>query len=139
MASRVPRIVLVDDDADFLDITQLILSGGGYEVSAFADPDRAFDAIAREPPDLVITDLMMGRLDSGFSLARRIKSDDRFRSIPVIIISGIAHQRGYDFNPRGIAELDAMRAEAFFDKPVDPRALLARIRELLNRPEAPPA
>ena len=139
MASRVPRIVLVDDDADFLDITQMILGGGGYEVSAFTDPDRAFDAIVREPPDLVITDLMMGRLDSGFSLARRIKSDDRFRAIPVIIISGISHQRGYDFNPRGAAELDTMRAEAFFDKPVDPRALLDRIRELLHPPEAPPA
>ena len=124
-------IMLVDDDRDFLEINRGPLEAKGYRVICFSDPDEALAAVKRERPDLVLTDLMMKNLDSGFSLARAIKSEPALAAIPVILVTAVASQRGLDFNPRTREELAAMNAEAFFDKPVSPEALVAKVQELL--------
>jgi CheY-like chemotaxis protein len=122
-------ILLVDDDLDFLEQNRGVLAARGYRVAGFSDPGEALQAAGREPPDLVVSDLMMKALDSGFSLARAIKS--RFPSVPVILVTAASSQRGFDFSPRGREDLAAMNADAFFDKPVDPAALIAKVEELL--------
>ena len=131
-----PTIVLVDDDRDFLEMNASILSSRGYAVRGFADPGEALAAIRAAGPDgrpsLVITDLMMSALDSGFSLARALRTDPLFAGVPVIIVSAVASQKGFDFRPRTPADLAAMHADAFFDKPVDPARLLAKVEELLR-------
>jgi CheY-like chemotaxis protein len=124
-------IMLVDDDRDFLEINRGLLEARGYRVACFSDPDEALAALKRERPDLVLTDLMMKNLDSGFSLARALKNERALAGIPVILVTAVASQRGFDFNPRTREELAAMNAEAFFDKPVSPVALLAKVQELL--------
>jgi CheY-like chemotaxis protein len=125
-----PRLILlVDDDRDFLEQNRGVLAAAGYRVSCFSDPQEALQAAGREPPDLVISDLMMKALDSGFSLAREVKS--RFPGVPVILVTAAASQRGFDFSPRGSEDLAAMNAEAFFDKPVAPERLIAKVRDLL--------
>ena len=124
-------IMLVDDDRDFLEINRGLLEARGYRVICFSDPDEALSAVKRERPDLLVTDLMMKNLDSGFSLARAIKSEPALAGIPVILVTAVASQRGFDFNPRTREELAAMNAEAFFDKPVSPEALVAKVEELL--------
>ena len=130
------RIFIVDDDRDFLELQERILSSQGYRVASFADPDAALAALrAADPadlPGLVVTDLMMSALDSGFSLARAMKTEPRLARIPVIIVSAVASQKGFDFRPRTAADLAAMNADAFFDKPVSPQAFLARVKELLG-------
>jgi CheY-like chemotaxis protein len=131
------RIVfLVDDDPDFLELERSILESGGYGVVTFSNPQAALDAlVARAPADrpaLVVTDLMMKALDSGFSFARTLKSDPRFATIPVVIVTAVSSQKGFDFHPRTPADLKAMNADAFFDKPVSPEALLAKVKELLK-------
>jgi CheY-like chemotaxis protein len=120
-------ILLVDDDLDFLEQNRGVLESLGFRVACATDPQVALES--RERPDLVVSDLMMKNLDSGFSLARAIKS--RWAGTPVILVTAVASQRGFDFNPRTREELGAMNADAFFDKPVDPAALIAKIRELL--------
>jgi two-component system alkaline phosphatase synthesis response regulator PhoP len=122
-------ILLVDDDRDFLEQNRGVLAAAGYRVSCFSDPQEALRAAEGERPDLVISDLMMKALDSGFSLARELKS--RWAGIPVILVTAAASQRGFNFSPRGREDLAAMNAEAFFDKPVDPAALIAKVKELL--------
>lgn len=121
-------ILLVDDDPDFLEQNREVLAAAGYRVSCFSDPGQALQAGGR--PDLVISDLMMKALDSGFSLAREAKA--RYPGIPVILVTAASSQRGFDFHPRGPEDLRAMNADAFFDKPVDPLALIARVRQLLE-------
>jgi CheY-like chemotaxis protein len=122
-------ILLVDDDRDFLEQNRGVLESLGYRVACVTDPQSALDSMARERPDLVVSDLMMKNLDSGFSLARAIKS--RWSDTPVILVTAVASQRGFDFNPHTREDLSAMNADAFFDKPVDPAALLGKVRELL--------
>ena len=129
-------VYLVDDDADFLEMERSIFEARGCRVIAFSDPQAVVKALeAAAPaarPALVVCDLMMSALDSGFSLARVLKNDPRSRGIPIIIVSAISSQKGFDFHPRTAEDLAAMNADAFFDKPVHPQALLARAEELLR-------
>lgn len=122
-------ILLVDDDRDFLEMNRGVLEARGYRVRCAADPRAALAAAEAERPDLVVTDLMMDRLDAGFSLARALK--ERHPGVPVVLVTAVAVQRGYDFRPRGPVDLSAMHADAYFDKPVDPAALTAKVEELL--------
>jgi CheY-like chemotaxis protein len=132
MKSNPYVIMLVDDDADFLEVNRCILESNGYTVICCLDPQEALDRIAQEKPHLVVSDLMMGSLDSGFSLSRKIKADPRFCTIPVIIITAVSSQLGFDFHPRSPQELKEMGADGFLSKPVEPQEFLAKIEELLD-------
>ncbi len=133
MSDSAPLILLVDDDVDFLEINRLILEPKGYRVACCSSPDEAWKRMERERPDLIITDLMMNNLDAGFSFSRRIKDDARFRDVPVVIATAVSSERGFDFRPQTPAELAAMCVDAYFDKPIRPPALLAKVEELLRR------
>jgi CheY-like chemotaxis protein len=131
-----PRtIFLVDDDKDFLEMERSILASQGYAVACFSDPRAALAALRagapQDGPALVITDLMMEELDAGFSFARAVKNEPGLAGVPVIIVSAVASQKGFDFRPRTQADLAAMNADAWFDKPVAPDALLAKVKELM--------
>jgi two-component system alkaline phosphatase synthesis response regulator PhoP len=127
-----PLILLVDDDRDFLEMNRGILEAQGFRVDCFTDTDKAWDSLKSRRPDLVITDLMMKSLDSGFSLARKIKSDSRYEDVPVIIVTAVASKRGFDFNPQSREDLEVMGCQAYFDKPVSPELLIAKVKELLS-------
>jgi CheY-like chemotaxis protein len=132
--SASPLIFLVDDDQDFLEMEKAILASGGYRTRCFSESREALQALASpdaERPALVITDLMMKSLDAGFTFARTVRTDPRFSSIPMIIVSAVASQKGLDFRPHSQGDLNSMNAEAFFDKPVAPAEFLARVKELL--------
>lgn len=129
--ANAPLILLVDDDPDFLQVYQAILEPKGYRVATACDAKEAWKQLEAEKPDLVITDLMMDNLDSGFSLASKIKGDNRFKDLPIIIATAITSQTGLSFKPKTPEELAAMSADAFFDKPVPAAQLLAKVAELL--------
>ncbi len=133
--SASPLVFLVDDDKDFLEMETTILSAAGYRTRCFSESRAALDALAApgaERPALLVTDLMMKSLDAGFTFARAVRADARFASIPLIIVSAVASQKGFDFRPRSAEDLAAMHADAFFDKPVAPEALIAKVEELLG-------
>jgi CheY-like chemotaxis protein len=134
-------ILLVDDDYDFLELNRIILERAGYRVVVAAEPDQALTKMASERPDLVISDLMMTSLDSGFSLARAIKEAPAFAGIPIIITTSVTSALGLDFRPRSETDMCEMHIDAYFDKPLDPTRLLNKVAELLStgpRPSAPP-
>jgi CheY-like chemotaxis protein len=133
MESADDYILCVDDDADFLEFYREVLGAGGYQVSCFTNQKEALQRMAETAPSLVVTDLMMESLSAGFTFSRAIKENERYRRIPVIVITAIGGQRGFNFNPRGPADLKAMSADAYFDKPVAPEILLSKVKELLNR------
>jgi CheY-like chemotaxis protein len=124
-------ILIVDDDYDFLEINRMILERAGYRVVTASEPGQALAKMENEKPDLVITDLMMTSLDSGFSFSRTIKTDPRFTDLPVIISTSVSSALGLDFRPRSTEELAKMNVDAYFDKPLDARRLMAKVAELL--------
>jgi CheY-like chemotaxis protein len=133
MTNAAPLIVLVDDDHDFLEINRHILEPRGYRVVCCSDPKSAWERMAEERPALVITDLMMSNLDSGFSLSKQIRQDPRFADVPIIIATAVTSQVGLDFRPRTPEDLKAMCVDAYFDKPIPPKELLSKVAELLAK------
>jgi len=125
-------ILIVDDDYDFLEINRHILERAGFRVATAASPTQAMDRVAAETPDLVITDLMMSEVDSGFSLARRLRDDPRTAAVPIIMSTSVTTALGLDFTPHSADDLASMKVDAYFDKPLDPVALVAKVRELLG-------
>ena len=126
-------ILIVDDDYDFLELNRLVLERAGYRVTTAAEPRQALLLMEKEKPDLVITDLMMTTLDSGFLFARSIKEDERFAGIPVIIATSVSSALGLDFRPRTDEDRANMYVDAYFDKPLDRAKLLATVAELLDK------
>jgi CheY-like chemotaxis protein len=126
-------VIVVDDDPDFCDIYRQILKNKGYRVICCTNAEQALEKMGGEKPLLVITDLMMSSLDSGFSFAQTIKDDSRFSNVPVIIVTAIGEKRGMDFLPQNEKDLSAMHADAFFAKPVSPDVLISKIEELVRK------
>ena len=132
MSVSAPLILLVDDDHDCLEASRHILEAAGYRVSCAYDAAEAQAMMARERPALVVTDLMMQELDTGFGFARRVKEDPRFGAVPVVVLTAVGRQLGYDFRPRSAGDLQAMNIDAFLEKPATPPALLQTVRRLLE-------
>jgi len=128
------KILIVDDDFDFLEINRIILEKAGYRVATATNPPEAQARIADEIPDLIITDLMMDSLDAGFSFSACLKDDPRTAAVPIIMSTSVSSALGLDFRPRSAEDMEKMRVDAYFDKPIDGGALLAKVAELPRRP-----
>ena len=133
MAGDRALILIVDDDFDFLEMNRFILEAAGYRVVTATNPAEAMRRIDTESPDLVITDLMMTSVDAGFAFSAALKQDPRTAGIPIIISTSVSSQLGLDFRPGSDDDLRKMHVDAYFDKPIDGPALLAKIEELLSR------
>jgi CheY-like chemotaxis protein len=124
-------ILIVDDDFDFLEMNRFILEGAGYRVATATNPAEALARIEQEAPDLVITDLMMTSIDAGFAFAAQVKGDPRTAGVPIIISTSVSSALGLDFHPDSADDLAKMNVDAYFDKPIDAQALVAKVGELL--------
>jgi CheY-like chemotaxis protein len=133
MTQQAPLVMFVDDNEAFLEVVEPVIQAQGYRVLCCTGPEEALARMRAERPHVVITDVMMAGLDSGFSFSRQIKEDPLLAGIPVIIVTAISSRRGFNFNPRTPEELAAMHADAFLGKPVAPLDLLAKIQELVAR------
>jgi two-component system cell cycle response regulator DivK len=121
-----PTVLLVDDDEDNRRIYSDLLEREGYRVLQAADGQAAV-ALAREArPDVVVMDLAMPRMD-GCEAATRLKADPETRPIPVLALT--AHILD-DMQERALAA----GCEAFLEKPLEPRQLLAEVRRALGEP-----
>jgi len=117
------RILLADDNADMRDYVQRLLREQ-YEVAAVVDGEKALKAARERAFDLILTDVMMPRLD-GFGLLRELRSDERTREIPVILLSARAGEE---------SKIEGLEAGAndYLIKPFSARELLARVETTLN-------
>jgi len=113
------RVLLADDNPDMRDYVRRLLAEH-YEVEAVADGQMALEAAWRQRPDLVLSDVMMPRLD-GFSLLEALRNDSHLRDVPVIFLSARAGEEAK------VEGLDA-GADDYLSKPFSARELLARVR-----------
>jgi PAS domain S-box-containing protein len=118
MADR-RRVLLADDNADLRDYISRLLADRGYDVEAVADGQAALAALRSRRPDILVTDVMMPRLD-GFGLLRAVRADAGLRDLPIVMLSARA---GDDAKVEG---LDA-GADDYLTKPFSARELLARV------------
>jgi PAS domain S-box-containing protein len=117
------RVLLADDNSDMRDYVRRLLSDH-YRVDAVGDGEAALEAARRRRPDLILTDVMMPRLD-GFGLLRAIRADPDLRDVPIILLSARA---GEEASVEGLES----GADDYLIKPFNARELLARVRANLE-------
>jgi DNA-binding response OmpR family regulator len=118
------KIVLVEDDPVALRLLEGILSQNDYLVRSAKDGQAGLDLVRKEKPDLVISDVVLPRLD-GVGLCARVKDDSAFAATKVILITAVY---------KNVTLKQIMRdtkADAVIEKPVDSATLLGKIKSLL--------
>lgn len=115
-----PRILVVDDESDTRLLLKMMLVRGGYDVSLAADGEQGWESLTEAMPDLLLTDIMMPRLD-GFGLLERVRADLRSCSLPVILLSAKSAAADID---RGFS----LGADDYLIKPFQKAELLAKVR-----------
>jgi phosphate regulon transcriptional regulator PhoB len=122
-------ILVVEDERDIADLVKYHLEKAGLPARIVADGKHALDLISREPPDLVILDLMLPSLD-GLEVCRRLRGSPATQGIPVIMLTAKAEEVDR------IVGLE-MGADDYVPKPFSPRELVARVKAVLRRMAAP--
>jgi putative two-component system response regulator len=124
---RVPRILMVDDNPDMVELMRELLQSRGYDVVTVRDADQAEAEVRRNAPDLILSDVVMpGR--SGYELCHQLKEDASTRLIPFLLITGLSDRED---KVKGIEA----GADDFLNKPIFPAELFARVKSLLKLKE----
>jgi two-component system cell cycle sensor histidine kinase/response regulator CckA len=119
-----PRILIVDDERHNRQLLEVMLSTEGFLLDTACSGEEALGLVAKQPPDLILLDIMMPGMD-GYEVARRIKANPLTRSIPVVMITALDDRKAM------LLGLSA-GAEDFLAKPVDRTELSMRVRNLLR-------
>lgn len=124
------KILLVDDDRDFVEATRIVLESAPYEIAIAYDGDEALRRVREVAPDLIILDVIMPE-QHGFKVCEALKSDPDLSKIPVIMLTSLSQQMG----ETAFSLTDGMMLEAddYVDKPVTPQELLRRVQKFLEK------
>ncbi len=123
------KILVVDDDPDFVRLTRRILQSKGYEVVTAASGQQALAVMRKEKPDLVLLDIMMSYILDGLDVSREMAQDPQLRDVPVIMVTSLTGARAQGVMPAGS---EYIPVDEWIHKPIDPDALLARIEDALR-------
>ena len=123
------KIMIIDDDIDLVEAMRITLESDDYEVIDAQEGQKGLEILKKERPDLLILDVMMGTLDEGFHLAYQIRNDDELKGIPILMITAVGAQTGFDFDMH--RDEDFLPVNEFIEKPVNPRVLLDTVRRNL--------
>lgn len=123
------KILIVDDDPDFVEMTRLVLERAGHQVLEAANGEDGFMRAKNERPDLMILDVIMDTVLEGVSVSQRLHEDPELRDLPVIMVTSIANTDYAELFPTD----EYIHIDAFMSKPITPTALLRQVDRLLAR------
>ncbi len=124
VASRT-RVLVIDDDPVILELLRINFEIEGFEVISACDGQEGLDRAGSDHPDVILSDIMMPRLD-GLQLLTRLKGDPATARVPVVLLSAKAQKAEVD---RGMA----LGADDYVTKPFDPLELLDRVNAALDK------
>ena len=123
------RILIVDDDPDYAAAIEKILLNSDYSVTLAGDVESGMKKIEEELPDLILLDVMMEQYDDGFNMCYDLKHDNRYKGIPIIIITAVTEVTGLKFNPETDGEY--LEADDYVQKPISADVLLEKVRHFI--------
>jgi CheY-like chemotaxis protein len=123
------KIMIIDDDIDLVEAMRITLESGGYDVIDAQEGQKGLEILKNERPDLLILDVMMGTLDEGFHLAYQIRNDEDIKEIPILMITAVGAQTGFEFDMQ--RDEDFLPVNEFIEKPVNPQVLLDSVKRNL--------
>jgi two-component system, OmpR family, alkaline phosphatase synthesis response regulator PhoP len=123
------KILLIDDDPDFVEAVKVIVENGGYDVKVAYDGEEGLEAVAAEKPDLIVLDVMMPVMN-GHEACAKLKADPKTAKIPIILLTAVADRvTTSTYTHRDMLESEA---EDYMPKPVEPKELLNLIKNWLK-------
>jgi CheY-like chemotaxis protein len=120
-------VLLVDDDADFVQQNRLLLEDSGYCVRVAHNGRQCLEVVGVGRPDLIILDMMMESENEGFDLSRELRNSEYTKGIPLVMITSVNDIRPFRIEP----DHTWLPVDALIEKPVDPRLLLAVVDRIL--------
>jgi two-component system alkaline phosphatase synthesis response regulator PhoP len=123
------KILLIDDDPDFVEAVKVIVENGGYDVRVAYDGAEGLEAVAQEKPNLIVLDVMMPVMN-GHEACAKLKADPQTAKIPIILLTAVADRvTTSTYTHRDMLESEA---EDYMPKPVEPAELLSLIKGWLR-------
>jgi DNA-binding response OmpR family regulator len=138
MTTKTARILIVDDDPDYLAQMEFQVNRMGYEVIRAESEKEGREVLGGTKPDLAIFDLMMENSDSGFILSHQAK--DLYPDLPVILATAVTSETGMVFGVDAEEDRKWIKADLYLEKGIRPDQLHAEISKLLknqNNPQEP--
>ncbi|GAB6278405.1 MAG: hypothetical protein STSR0006_04020 [Lentimicrobium sp.] len=125
------KILLVDDDIDFVFIQKAFLEKEGFQVVTAGDKFAGFERAKAEKPDLAILDVMMTTDQEGFEMAREMRKDPLLKDIPIIMLTSVDSVTGLNLKEMA-NDPKWLPVDSYLEKPVQPQKLLSEIKRLLK-------
>lgn len=125
MEAKKKRILLVEDEPDFRMAVRIRLEANGYDVIEAEDGAAGLDLARNQSPDLILLDIMLPKME-GYKVARLLKFDEKFRRIPIIMLTARSQQTDKETGM-------AVGADAYITKPFKPEELLETLTRLLGK------
>lgn len=126
------KVLLVDDDVDFVKANELALKAAGFEVQSAFNGKDGFSIAVKGNVDVVVLDVMMETPDEGFNLARMLRKDEKTKNIPLIMLTSVNkvnEESGYTFTFSDKDRDDMwLPIDKFLDKPVKPEKLVETVK-----------
>jgi two-component system alkaline phosphatase synthesis response regulator PhoP len=122
-----PRIVIIEDEKDIVELVRYNFRKEGFEVESFGRGREGLDYLHRNPVDIVLLDILLPD-DDGFDICKRLRADDRLRAVPVIFLTA----KGEEMDRVLGLEIGG---DDYVVKPFSPRELVARVKAVLRRQE----
>jgi len=131
MTKAVHKILLIDDDPDFVKASKAVLEfRGDYEVITASDGVVGLQMAKEAKPDLIILDVIMPAKD-GFTTARQLKEDAELQDIPILMLTAFSQK--VSETSISVAQGMGLEAEDYLEKPVAPQELLQRVNKLIQK------
>ncbi|MHC4559753.1 MAG: response regulator [Planctomycetota bacterium] len=127
-----PTILIIDDDPDFVMVTKAILETKQYNVRFAYDPEEGLAKLEEDIPDALILDVMMGKGAEGFVFARKIRKDPRFDQMPILMITSMSEQTGFNF-PGESKHSKFLPVDEYIEKGIEPHVLLEKVEQQLAK------
>ena len=125
------KIMIVDDDPDYIKVIKAILEKEQYTVVTAGDKTEGMEKIRAEKPDLAILDVMMHAWQDGFEMSRQLKKDPQLKNMPVLMLTAVENRTGIGFKSTA-GDPTWLPVDVFLDKPVEPDVLLSEVKKLLS-------
>jgi len=121
------KILIVDDDPDFLNATRIVLEKEGHTTLSAKNGNEGYQRAKEAQPDLIILDVMMDSVLDGVSMSQQMYDDESTRPIPIVMVTSIANTDYAELFPTD----EYIHIRAFLSKPIEPAKLIKQVGKLL--------
>jgi len=125
------RILVVDDDPDFVEIVRLLLQSRGHLIDAASSDEQAFRIMETHTPDIILLDMMLSFVLDGFTIARKMRISPTLNLIPILVVSSLTEEQCREM----CSGYEQIALDGWITKPIHPEELFQEIESRLRKPQ----